>query len=190
MRILVADDDAVMRHILDGHLTQHEHDVILAEDGAQALALFKQDPFSLVISDWVMPNLDGLQFTRAIRAMKLNTYCYIILLTGREGATSRSASMESGVDAFLSKPFDPDELDLQLNVAERILSYIDHIRKLESLMPVCGYCKRIQNDRKEWRALDEVVAETSKSHFNPSLCPDCLKTQVNPALIPPGMLDS
>ncbi len=57
-------------------------------------------------------------------------------------------------------------------------------------MPLCHYCKKIQNDRKEWQALDDVVAATTESQFQPALCPECLKTNVNPALIPPGMADA
>lgn len=189
MKILAVDDDAVMREIVEDFLTQRGHEVTMARDGAEALEAFKAEPHPVMIIDWVMPEMDGLQLTRAIRAMELNTYCYIILLTGREGAGTKRKAMEAGVDAFLSKPLNAEEMDLALLAAERILFYLDHIRKLESLVPVCCVCKKIRDDRAEWRGLDDYLGRKDTGLFHNSVCPECLRSRVNPDMIPPGMGD-
>ncbi len=187
MRVLAVDDDVVMRELLLEYLEQRGHDTVLAADGNEALALFKTEPFPVLISDWMMPGMDGLELTRRLRRMELNTYCYIILLTGREGAGTKRSAMEAGVDAFLSKPLVFEEMDLQLFAAERILSYLAHIRKLESLVPVCCLCKKIKDDRAEWHGLDEYLAQRDASLFHNALCPECLRSRVNPDMVPPGM---
>lgn len=187
MRILAVDDDAVMRDILHDYLEQRGHEVTLAADGEEALSFFEATPFPVLISDWVMPGMDGLELTRRLRRMELNAYCYIILLTGREGVGTKRRAMEAGVDAFLGKPLNFEEMDLQLFTAKRILSYFAHIRKLESLVPVCCLCKKIRDDRAEWHGLDEYLSQREASLFHNSLCPECLRSRVNPDMIPPGM---
>lgn len=187
MRVLAVDDDAVMREILHDYLEQRGHDVMLAADGEEALALFNAQPYPVLVSDWVMPGMDGLELTRQLRRMELNSYCYIVLLTGREGVGTKRSAMEAGVDAFLAKPLNFEEMDLQLFAAERILSYLAHIRKLESLVPVCCLCKKIRDDHAEWHGLDDYLAQREASLFHNALCPECLHSRVNPDMIPPGM---
>lgn len=186
-RVLVADDEPVMRQVLQAFLGERGYSVTLAEDGIEALRLFEEAPCGIVLTDWLMPAMDGLALARAIRAKELHTYCYIIVLTGKEGHDNKCRALDAGVDAFLTKPLRPEELDLQLKVARRILAYLTHIRRLESLMPVCCCCKRIRDDRQDWHALEEYIAEQEASRFHADLCPDCLSTRVNPALIPRSM---
>jgi DNA-binding response OmpR family regulator len=186
-RVLVADDDPVMRQILEGFLSMREYTITLATNGAEALQAFEEAPYGLVITDWMMPELDGLELTRAIREMELHAYCYIILITSMEGHENKCRALDAGADAFLTKPFQADELELQLKVANRIQAYLTHIRRLESLMPVCCCCKRIRDNQQHWHPLDEYIGEQRDSRFHTDLCPDCLRTRVNPALIPRSM---
>ena len=186
-RVLVVDDDPAMRQILQGFLSVRDYTITLAANGEEALRQFEESPCGLVITDWMMPEMDGLALTQAIREKELHTYCYIILLTSMEGHENKCRALDAGVDAFLNKPFQADELEVQLKVANRIQAYLTHIRRLESLMPVCCFCKRIRDNQQQWHALDEYIGEQQESRFHTDLCPDCLRTRVNPALIPRSM---
>lgn len=121
MRILVADDEPVLRLILARALTQWGHEVVVAEDGEQAWELFERQPFRMVISDWMMPRADGLELTRRIRARSGAGYAYVVLLTGRSGVASLVEGMEAGADDFMVKPFQADELRARVRAGERML---------------------------------------------------------------------
>ncbi len=119
MRVLVADDDPVTRHTVAALVRAHGHDPIIARDGAEALALHEADPFAVVVTDWHMPDLDGLGLLARIRAGDRDRYTYVIMLTGT-GREAAAEAMEAGVDDFLVKPVAPAELGVRLRVAERI----------------------------------------------------------------------
>ena len=121
MKVLIADDDPLQRQLLSSWLTRWGHEVIIASDGASAWNLIQAHQIGLVISDWMMPDLDGLQLCRTVRAAKLEWYVYMILCTGRNGASDLIEGLESGADDFLTKPIAPDELHVRLRSGERII---------------------------------------------------------------------
>jgi DNA-binding response OmpR family regulator len=121
MKILMADDDAVTRRLLQSYLQKWGHEVVMAGDGAEAWQLFQTGQFPLVITDWMMPNLSGLELIRRIRADERFGYVYVILLTGRSQKEDLVEGMEAGADDFVTKPFDRDELRVRLREGERII---------------------------------------------------------------------
>jgi sigma-B regulation protein RsbU (phosphoserine phosphatase) len=129
MRILVADDDALSADILIESLRSMSHEVVFAPNGGEAWRMLQQEPFRLVILDWVMPEMDGMEVCRNIRAMQSNSYTYIILLTGRTDRKDRLEALEGGADDFLTKPLDHGELVARLNVANRILETEEAVRQ-------------------------------------------------------------
>ena len=122
MRILIVDDEAVSLEVLKLALVHAGHEVDCATDGREALSVLAKGEYQLIISDWEMPNLNGLGLCRAIRGRQLGSYVYIILLTARNGSASIVEGLAAGADDFISKPFDPDELMARVRVAERIVS--------------------------------------------------------------------
>lgn len=121
MRILVADDEPVIRMILARALTQWGHEVVTAEDGDQAWSLYEREPFRMVITDWMMPGLDGIDLTRRIRSAPDSGYTYMVLLTARTGTASLVEGMDAGADDFMVKPFQVDELRARVRAGERVL---------------------------------------------------------------------
>ena len=121
MRILVVEDDVVVRRVLRGHLESCGHEVTQALDGSEAWELLRQGHFPVVISDWMMPGLDGLELIRRIRSSHQPSYVYVILLTGKSQREDFFQAMEAGADDFVTKPFDRDELRVRLRSAERII---------------------------------------------------------------------
>lgn len=122
MRILVAEDDAVSRKILTRILSEEGHDTVIAHDGKQAFDLFCADPLPIVISDWMMPELDGLALCRKIRDMRLPDYTHFVMLTAKTGLDNYRMAMAEGVDDFLSKPVNREALVIKLRVAERVMT--------------------------------------------------------------------
>lgn len=121
MKILVADDDAISRLILTDALRGLGHEVVATRDGVEAWAAWRDGHFPLVISDWVMPRLDGLDLCRRIREEQRAGYTYFILLTAKQGKESYLAGMAAGAHDFIHKPFEEEQLSTRLRVAVRII---------------------------------------------------------------------
>jgi two-component system NtrC family sensor kinase len=121
-RILIAEDDATMRHILAGVLKKLGYEVTAASDGTEAWEILrKSDAPKLLILDWVMPGMDGLSLCRKIRETQTGGYIYIIMLTANESRKDVLEGFEAGADDYLVKPIDPDELKARLKVGQRVL---------------------------------------------------------------------
>lgn len=183
MKILAAEDDAVARAVLRQALRRLGHEVIEAADGEAAWDLLRDSPVRVVVSDWMMPRLDGLGLCRRIRAQSKAEYVYFILLTSSDATEdNQRTAADAGVDDFLTKPLDFTELWTRLRVAERILRYTTQVRQLEELMPICSYCKKIRDDQNYWQQIEGYINERTGSEFSHSVCPDCYSRVVVPEL--------
>ncbi|MFT3781022.1 MAG: response regulator [Nibricoccus sp.] len=189
MKILVAEDDSVALTILEDSLRLFGHVVVVANDGEEAWAALQDIGIRLVVCDWTMPKLDGLELCRRVRFRPAD-YVYFVLLTGAEATSAnRDKAMAAGVDDFLSKPVDIDELKMRVHVAQRILQYTTQIQKLESLIPICGYCKNVRDDQSYWQKIETYIAERTGAGFSHSICPDCYKKHIIPQYEELGIKD-
>ncbi len=183
MKILAVEDDAVARAVLRQALKRLGHDAVEAKDGEEAWRKLEADPVRVVVSDWVMPESDGLELCRKIRSRVGSEYIYFILLTSRDATEeNQAAAADAGVDDFLTKPLDVNELWTRLRVAERILKYTTQVRQLEEMLPICSYCKKIRDDQNYWQQLEGYISERTGSDFSHSVCPDCYTRVVIPEL--------
>jgi sigma-B regulation protein RsbU (phosphoserine phosphatase) len=136
MRVLIVEDDRVTRRLLQRQLEQWGHQVDAAEHGAQAWERFQIVDYSMVVSDWMMPEMDGLELVRRIRGTPRSGYVYVIMLTAKAAKDDLVQGMEAGADDFLSKPFDHNELRVRVRAGERILELerdlAERNRQLES----------------------------------------------------------
>jgi sigma-B regulation protein RsbU (phosphoserine phosphatase) len=179
MKILIADDDNVSRLLLEEVLKNQGHEVTATVDGRDSWAAFQKEYFPVVISDWLMPELDGLTLCRSIRHIHRDSYSYVILLTTLHGKANYLEAMEAGADDFLTKPFDADQLVARLHVAERILGLRQHVRRLEGLLPICSYCKKIRDDQNRWQVIEGYIAKRTEARFSHSICPECYEKMVS-----------
>lgn len=120
MRILIADDDALPRLIIQRAVEKFGHECLVAEDGAQAWDIYQNASIDVVISDRVMPGMDGLELCRRIRATPKAGYTYFIFLSALGEREEAFAGLQAGADDYLAKPFDPEDLRARLLVAARI----------------------------------------------------------------------
>jgi len=174
MKTLIAEDHREMRASLSLLLRSEGYDVTEAASGADAWREFEHGRFGLVISDWMMPELDGLELCRRIRAAERPYYPYVILLTALKGKDRFLQAMNAGADDFISKPFDADELRAKLHAAERIVTLQDRVQRLEGILPTCMYCKKIRDEQQAWVRIEDYITERSNAEFSHGICPDCL----------------
>ncbi|HEU0264686.1 MAG TPA: response regulator, partial [Geobacterales bacterium] len=121
MKVLVAEDDGKIRRVLASLLTTWGFEPVMAEHGAAAWQILQQETPQLVILDWMMPELDGLEFLRRLRALSLTPSPYVLMLTCRGGTEDTVAALEAGANDFVSKPFEAEELKARLRVGERVV---------------------------------------------------------------------
>jgi len=171
MKILVAEDDPISQRVLQANLLEWGYDVTVASDGGEAWAIMRQaESPSLVISDWMMPGMDGLTLCRKIRQMERPGYIYFIILTAKKGVVE---ALEAGADDFLTKPFNPEELKCRIRIGERILNLERRILELANTDMLTGLLNRrafmekirqeISRTQREKRPLSLIMADID--HF-------------------------
>jgi DNA-binding response OmpR family regulator/anti-sigma regulatory factor (Ser/Thr protein kinase) len=131
IRVLIAEDEDASRRLLLTRLEKLGFEGAGARNGAEALRFFQEGDFPIIITDWVMPVMDGLELIRRIRAQEQAAsdgpptgraeYAYIILVTAKSGREELVEGMEAGANDFISKPFDYEELRVRLQAGERII---------------------------------------------------------------------
>jgi PAS domain S-box-containing protein len=144
-RVLVAEDDPVSRHLLQRYLERWGCHVLLAANGREAYEILRKDPaIAFLVTDWMMPEMDGLELVRRARSLQRQEYLYTIMLTARADRSDFLEGMKAGADSFLAKPFDASELLAHLNVGGRIA---DLERQLaEKLAEITAAHERIKDD--------------------------------------------
>jgi signal transduction histidine kinase len=120
MKILIAEDDYVSRLLVKKAVAKAGHETIVAENGKAAWEAYQKEGPHMVISDWMMPQMDGVELCRRIRSFKRRAYTYVILITAKDGANDLAEVFEAGADDYIVKPFKPDELRSRIKSGERI----------------------------------------------------------------------
>lgn len=180
MKILIAEDEPVSSRILQLTLEHYGHEVIAAADGRQAWERFDADPVRVIVSDWMMPDIDGIELCDRVRKRPKTEYTYFILLTAiHTGRENLQKAMAAGVDDFLTKPLDREAIIMRLRVAERILDFTSQIRALKELLPICMYCKRIRDDQDYWQQVESYIHTCTGTNFSHGICPECLEQQMS-----------
>jgi DNA-binding response OmpR family regulator len=191
MNVLIAEDDRVTGEILGRTLQRWGHDTTIVSNGAQAWEhLRAASAPTLAVLDWMMPELDGPDVCRRVRAELPSAHMYLLLVTARESRGDVVAGLDAGADDYIIKPFDPEELrarvavgvrvlSLQHNLAERVAELqaaLSNVKQLRGLLPICSYCKRIRGDDQYWQQVEGYIAEHSDAQFSHGICPSCYAT--------------
>lgn len=197
MKILIGDDSATSRQLLESSLRRWGHEVVAVGDGTAAWeALRAGDAPALAILDWMMPGLDGVEVCRLARARDPAPPLYLALLTARTRAEDAVEALGAGADDFVRKPFDPVELrarvgagvrivELQRELARRVAELeeaLARVNELHGILPICSYCKKVRDDRDSWQQIEAYVAAHSAARFSHGVCPHCAETVLRPQI--------
>ncbi len=182
MRVLLVEDEPMARQRAASLLARQGHEAVVAGDGLEAWDLWRGGRYDAVLTDWVMPGLDGLELCRRIRAERRPGYSCVLVQTVRSGRTNFLAAMEAGADDFLEKPLDADALAARLRVAARIQGLYQELNQLRGLIPICSYCKKVRSDGNYWQQVEAYVAARSEALFSHTICPDCYEGVLRPEM--------
>lgn len=193
MKILIAEDDPISGHVLEAALDKWGHEVVTTRDGRTAhAALVAEGAPTLAILDWMMPEMDGVEVCRRVRATPAGRAKYLILLTAKGTKADIVTGLQAGADDYLTKPFDHAELFARVQVGERILGLqsilarrvreleeaLGRVRQLQGLLPICSYCKKVRDDQNYWCQVETYISAHSEARFSHGICPDCMDTVV------------
>jgi DNA-binding response OmpR family regulator len=190
--VLLADDDKLTLNVLNDTLTRAGYDVLTATDGDQAWKKLQESEVQVAILDWIMPGMEGVEICRRAADEPKLANRYFILLTGKSSAEDLVAGLQSGASDYLRKPFDETELlarvevgvrfvELQRKLADRVQELetaLKQVRRLEGLLPICSYCKRIRNEQDYWERVDAYISQHANVRFSHNICPECYEKHV------------
>ena len=194
MKVLIADDDSISRRLLQATISGWGHEVVLACNGDEAWEqLRSSESPQLIILDWMMPGVDGIEICKRLRERAASEPPYIILLSRRDTTADIVSGLQSGANDYVVKPFHPDELDARFQVGCRVIELqkalanrvreleaaAAHIKELRTLLPICCSCKKIRDDQDCWHQLENYLLDHSEVRFSHDLCPICLQREMN-----------
>jgi DNA-binding response OmpR family regulator len=188
MRMLLAEDDDNSRRILETTLRHWGFEFESTTDGDQAWRALQSEPSPrLVLVDWMMPGIDGVDLCRRMRADERFRLHYVILVTAKVSTEELVEGLEAGADDYVTKPFEPTELRARLQVGERVLALRQELalrvteleaarereQQLQGLLPICAYCKNVRDDDNYWQQVESYLGKLTGVEFTHSICPVC-----------------
>jgi CheY-like chemotaxis protein len=177
MKILIADDMKVFRLVLEMALKKLGHEVVATTDGEEAYQAFRQGDFPVLITDWQMPTVDGLELCRRVRSEPRPRYTYIMMVTSLDTTPDYMTAIEAGTDDFLIKPFNEEMLAARLHVAQRIGGLLGEMQQLKGLLPICPTCKKIRDEHDQWTQVEMYAATHLNTVVSQRQCPVCAATR-------------
>jgi len=190
MKILIAEDDQTSRRVLQAVLSKWDYQVVESQNGLEAWDVLQADQtMQMAIFDWMMPEMDGLELTRRIRASETLSGMYIILLTAKGRTEDIVAGLEAGANDYVAKPFNREELMARVGVGRRVAELqqalalrvgeleatLAEIKTLKGLIPMCASCKKIRDDQGFWQQVEGYLMQHSQAEFSHGLCPECME---------------
>jgi len=203
-KVLVVEDDPFFQRILYKRMGAEGYQVTAASDGREgmkAIVTFEPD---LVVSDWMMPEVDGLELCQSVKTGLREAAPYFILLTAKGEISDKLLGLQTGADDYLVKPCDQGELIARVRAGLRIVSLTQELRRTVSqlrlsnaeleaaragqrpaidTMPICSFCKKVRDDDGIWYEIDQYLTATIHADFSHGVCPDCRRARY-PSLPP------
>jgi len=191
VKLLIAEDDPTSLMLVTALARKWNYEAVTVTDGLEAWRALEADGLPLAILDRQMPGLDGLEICRRVRASPKLASTYLILVTSEGAREEIVKGLEAGADDYVTKPFHPEELRARIEVGVRLISLqarlaervktleeaLAQVKRLEGLIPMCAWCKKIRNDQDYWQDVSSYLTERSEARFTHAICKDCFKRQ-------------
>ena len=204
-RILIVEDDVFFQRVLQKRLESEGYKVMVAADGREGMkAIVTWEP-DLVLSDWMMPEVDGLELCQSVKTGLKDAAPYFVLLTAKGDVSDRLLGLENGADDYVVKPCDHGELMARVRAGLRIVKLTQSLRaavtelqmanaeltstgrpgeRMNEVLPICSYCRRVRETDGGWQDPIQFVSRRANVDLTQEVCPDCAgSTQ---SLIPPS----
>ncbi len=205
IKVLVVEDDPFFQRVLQKRLAAEGYQVFAASDGREGMKAIVSFEPDLVISDWMMPEVDGLELCQAVKTGLRDAAPYFLLLTAKGEISNKLLALDTGADDYLVKPCDQGELMARVRAGLRIVLLTQELRKtveelhianeeLQSaraqvselsgeMLPICSFCRKVRDAEGDWHTLEDYIAERAQADFTHGICPDC-RIEHYPALTP------
>lgn len=161
--ILVAEDDPVARKILERTLVTEGHEVVSAENGRKAFDLFKERFFPIILTDWMMPEMNGLELCQAVRNHQTSGYVFVIILTSKDSKNDIVTGLNSGADDYVNKPFNPPELKARIKTCMRILELERSLKKANENMRIMSITDPLTKCYNRGYIMDRLPQEINRA---------------------------
>lgn len=193
MLIYAVDDDMINLKLLKTILQQNNYtNIRLFYSGEEVLKEINNSIPELVLLDIMMPGMSGYDVLQHLKQKLEWKHIPVIMITAaplEEGMEPLRKSFELGAMDYISKPFSAVELSMRVQSALRLEKQrrsledaLGRVRKLEKLLPICSYCKKIRSDSNFWEEVEVYISDHTDTMFSHSICPDCYESQIKPQL--------
>jgi DNA-binding response OmpR family regulator len=197
-RILVVDDEPVNVRIISSAL-KGEYDIFTALNGHEAISQLKEHEPDLILLDVMMPDINGFDVCKIIKANALFVDIPVIFLTALDSHEGACRGLDVGGIDYLTKPVDlellklrvrnhieskgrndlvKEQRDLLARQKEELEAALARVKRLEGIIPICSYCKKIRDDHNSWHQLEQYITEHSEAMFSHGICPHCAEEQM------------
>ena len=191
--ILVVDDQPANLKVLLSFLKAHHFDVRIAENGERALSVLENDQPDLILLDIMMPEMNGFEACRAIKANQHTADIPIIFITALSNLEDKIEGFAAGGVDYIIKPFEQTEVLARINThitlrkqQLQLENNLAEIKRLEGILPICSYCKKIRDDDGYWQQVEQYITEHSQAIFSHGLCAECMEEHYGEILANPG----
>lgn len=192
-KILIVDDDPINVRVLEMTLSD-DYETIAAYNGHDAIKLIKEGSPDLVLLDVMMAGMNGFEVCSIIKSDEAYASIPIIFVTALTKTMDESKGLSLGAVDYILKPINTDivklrvknqiELKFQRDLLKKqrdtmelqrneLEDTISRIKKLEGIISICMYCKKIRNEKESWEQMEKYITEHSDAHFSHGICPDC-----------------
>jgi len=179
--ILIVDDQEANVSLLEQLLRDAGYvSVTATRDPHEVCKLYRKHRYSLILLDLLMPGLSGFQVLEDLQAIEPQGYLPVLVQTAQPEHKVRA--LKAGAKDFVSKPFDLVEVLLRVHNLLEVRLLLSAVKVLNSLLPICSYCRRIRDSKDYWQSVEDYVGQHTDSKFSHGICPDCLGKQARPEL--------
>jgi len=197
-RIMAVDDESINLQLITGHL-KSEYDILTALSGYDAIDLLDKHEIDLILLDVMMPGMNGFEVCSVIKGDDRFADIPVIFLTAMDSQDAQLQGLELGGIDYLTKPINfallklrvrnhitlkerndlvKEQRNLLTQKNELLEAALAQIKRLEGIIPICSYCKKIRDDKQSWHQLEEYISNHSDALFSHGMCPDCVEEQM------------